>query len=112
MVAAIAVATSMVAGKFWQAANVARLDAEQSAELARENAELARKNAELATTNADFAKQNEATALWAGGYFPLRYYFALRGPPQPARARSGGRKGVVIKPAPSPPSACPRPGRG
>ncbi len=56
IVAAIAVGASIVAGQFWQAANFARLDAEQ-------NAELARKTATLASTNADLAKQNEATAL-------------------------------------------------
>jgi WD40 repeat protein/serine/threonine protein kinase len=66
-VATIAVGASIVAGQFWQAANVAKQTAENNAELAGINAGLADKNAELAEKNAVAAQKNEAKALSEAG---------------------------------------------
>ena len=59
VVAAIAVMTSIVAGKFWQAANVAKLDAEKSEELAKQNAVKAEQSALEANRLSDAARQAE-----------------------------------------------------
>jgi WD40 repeat protein len=62
VVAAIAVGTSLVAGKFWREANIAKLNAETNANTARENAEAARKSELLAQTEATRANEQRRLA--------------------------------------------------
>lgn len=62
VVAAIAVGTSLVAGRFWQQANAARLDAETSAVLAQKNAESARRSEAAAQREATRANEQKRLA--------------------------------------------------
>ena len=61
VVAAVAMATSLVAGMFWRDANVAKRVAQMSEELAKESAESATQSA--ATALKEAARANEQTRL-------------------------------------------------